>query len=161
MKRERRGLRIAAAGALALGLALPAAPCHGQRQSSSIQNLNGGQAIQRPSQVVSPDMNPALSADKNDPMRQARWRRRFNQRRHDEIVADTRKLLRLTAELKAEIDETHATTLTEAELRTVATIQKLAHNVRENMALTMGPASLFPDLQPPLSSPLQPPSLRP
>lgn len=57
--------------------------------------------------------------------------------RHAEMVSDTGKLLKLTAHLNAEVEQSHATALTHNQLRTLAKIQKLAKSVRESMSTSM------------------------
>lgn len=143
--------QVLLAGALLFYLAFLVVPCGAQYSGSPIQNAGGGQQVQRPGRTMPPEMNPGLANDRSDPLAQQKWRRMFNQRRHDDMVADARKLLRLTAELKEEVVRTHATGLTDAELRKVAEIQKLARKVRENMTLTLGPRPGFPDQQLPPS----------
>lgn len=150
----RWGGGVLVAGALLVCLALSVMPCRGQNTGSPVRNPAGGQQAHIPGHGVPPEMNPVPALDKSNPMAQQKWKRMLNQNRHNSIVADTRKLLRLTAELKAEIVRSHATGLTEAELSKVAAIQKLAHNIRQNMALTFEPGPVYSDQQlPPYMQP--------
>jgi hypothetical protein len=49
-------------------------------------------------------------------------------------VADTDKLLKLTAELNADIAQTHSTSFTPDQLRLLARIEKLAKSVKDKMS---------------------------
>jgi uncharacterized protein YacL len=62
----------------------------------------------------------------------------MNADRHKSLVADTDKLLKLARQLDAEIATNHSNDLTPEELRKVAAIEKLAHSVRQKMALSYG-----------------------
>jgi hypothetical protein len=75
-----------------------------------------------------------------------------NADRQKSLVSDTNKLLRLTNELNAEIARTSPDALSDAELRKLAEIEKLAHSVKEKMSTSVrgtpafrGPQ--FPDKQ--------------
>lgn len=57
--------------------------------------------------------------------------------RHAEMVSDTDKLLKLTAHLDTEVEQSHATSLTHNQLRTLAKIQKLAKSVKESMSASI------------------------
>jgi len=60
--------------------------------------------------------------------------RALNDARQKSMVADAAKLLKLAGELNAEVGSANPGTLTPAELRKVAEIEKLAHNVKEKMS---------------------------
>ena len=75
-----------------------------------------------------------------------------NADRQKSLVSDTNKLLRLTNELNTEIARTSPDALSDAELRKLAEIEKLAHSVKEKMSTSVrgtpafrGPQ--FPDKQ--------------
>jgi hypothetical protein len=72
-----------------------------------------------------------------------------NERRKS-LVSDSDKLLRLATELNDEIAHSNAGTLTPEQLRKVAEIEKLAHNVRDKMVMTVNPpsAGFFPPAGP-------------
>jgi len=74
----------------------------------------------------------------------------LNEHRQKLVVSDAEKLLLATRRLKHEIDEQHADHLTAAQLRELAAIEKLARNIRANMADIPGggsPAMSVPTLQ--------------
>lgn len=54
--------------------------------------------------------------------------------RHDSMVSDTNKLLKLAQDLNDEINRTNPESLTPAQLSKIAEIQKLAHKVKSEMA---------------------------
>ncbi len=67
----------------------------------------------------------------------ARRIRLMNVERQKSLVADTVKLLKLANELNAVLAKEDASAPTQAELRKVADIEKLAHNVKEKMKITV------------------------
>jgi hypothetical protein len=72
--------------------------------------------------------------------------RALNAERQKSLVSDTNKLLRLVNELSAEIARANPGSLTPDQLRRVAEIEKLAHNVKEKMSTSVrgGPAFRAP-----------------
>jgi hypothetical protein len=68
----------------------------------------------------------------------ARRARALNDMRQKEIVSDTNKLLKLASELDAEIHKANPDALTPDQLHKLATIAKLAHNVKEHMSIPLG-----------------------
>jgi hypothetical protein len=61
-----------------------------------------------------------------------------NEQRKKQIVDDTVKLLKLASDLKSEIDNTGRDTLSLNVIRKADEIERLAHNVKEKMKLTVG-----------------------
>ena len=61
-----------------------------------------------------------------------------NAERKKEIASDTTKLLKLATELKAEVDKTNKDLLSLNVIRKADEIEKLAHDVKEKMKLTVG-----------------------
>lgn len=73
----------------------------------------------------------------------------LNEARQKALVSDTQKLLKLTQELNAEISSSAPSSLTSQQLRKLASIEKLAHNVKEKMSESYVSPSLMHDpLQP-------------
>jgi hypothetical protein len=72
-----------------------------------------------------------------DPLEEARRLRALNEARQKGIVSDTNKLLKLTTELNAEIARENRGALTQAQLRKLAQIEKLAHSISEKMSATV------------------------
>jgi hypothetical protein len=83
-----------------------------------------------------------------NPIQNERLLRALNADRQKSLVSDTNKLLRLVNELNAEIARTNPNALTEAQLRKVAEIEKLAHNVKDKMSTSVRGTPAF---QPPFS----------
>ena len=61
-----------------------------------------------------------------------------NLERKKQIADDSAKLLKLASDLKSEVDKTSKDTLSLGVIRKAEEIEKLAHNVKEKMKLTMG-----------------------
>jgi hypothetical protein len=61
-----------------------------------------------------------------------------NAERKKQIGDESAKLLKLATELKAEVDKTSKDTLSIGIIRKAGEIEKLAHDVKEKMKLTMG-----------------------
>lgn len=61
-----------------------------------------------------------------------------NTERKKQIADDSTKLLTLAMSLKAEVDKTNKDTLSLTVIRKADEIEKLAHNVKEKMKLTVG-----------------------
>jgi len=78
--------------------------------------------------------------------------RALNTERQKELVSETNKLLKLAAELNAEVNSAHPDALTADQLRKLAEMEKLAHSVKDKMSTSVRGVS-------PYSQPF-PPSLR-
>jgi hypothetical protein len=89
--------------------------------------------------------DPALSnvnGNPDDPD-QARRMRMLNAERQKSLVADTVKLLKLANELNLVLAKEDSAAPTQAELRKVADIEKLAHSVKEKMKITVMGTPLY------------------
>jgi hypothetical protein len=94
--------------------------------------------------------SPFSDADSADPIFEARRLKALNEHRQKMVVSDTEKLLLATQHLQHEIEEQHASSLTPVELRELSDIEKLARNIRANMADLPGggsPMMNMPGLQ--------------
>lgn len=69
--------------------------------------------------------------------------RALNAERQKALVADTGKLLKLAAELDAEVGQSNPDALTAEQLHKVAEIEKLARSVREKMSLSVRSTPVF------------------
>lgn len=81
---------------------------------------------------------------------QAKRLEALNADRQKSMVADTDRLVKLAAELNAQINGAHPRRLSDAQFRMVAEIEKLAHNIREKMCTSvngnpqlMGPSPII------------------
>jgi hypothetical protein len=114
---------------------------------STVSNLSVQGASQ--TQVQSPD-KPLLMPDANRPPdanqqmamhdQQAKSKNvdAANIERKRQISDDSARLLKLASDLKAEVDKTSKDTLSLGVIRKAEEIEKLAHNVKEKMKLSMG-----------------------
>lgn len=81
--------------------------------------------------------------------------RELNAERQKEMVSDTEKLIKLTAELNTEVAQNHSATLTPDQLRTLIRIEKLAKSVKDKMSNPVQ-GTIFQDSFPPMSQPAIP-----
>ena len=133
------------AWAAPLAALLPALP--GGAQS-------GGQPYPLPHLAAPQDLDqPFPPVDRDDPAMEQRRLSQLNVARQKSIVNDTNKLLKLVAELNAEVKGSNRNSLTKGQLHKVAEIEKLAHKVKENMSIGVAGASNYLD-----ATPLPPPS---
>lgn len=128
--RERRVARLALGLALVLGVpvagGLPAAS-QAPYFPFPTSNNNG--------RAHNPDPNGPLGNEAPmDPKRV----RLLNAERQKEMVSDTDKLLQLAKELNAEVTDASANGMTDAQLRKVMEIAKLARSIKEKMSYTVG-----------------------
>jgi len=73
----------------------------------------------------------------------------LNADRQKTMVSDANRLLRLVNELSAEISASRQDSLTPVQLRKLAEIEKLAHNVKEKMSTSLvGPPVFRPPIYP-------------
>jgi hypothetical protein len=119
-------------------IVLFAAPCVGQ---ASVSTNNGSQLPRRIPQPRQID-DPSLDGPSATIFYQKRIRA-INAAQHQSLVADTDRLVKLVAELNAQINSSHASSLTPEQLRTVAEVEKLAHSVRDKMRMTVRSAADF------------------
>jgi DNA-binding transcriptional regulator YdaS (Cro superfamily) len=75
--------------------------------------------------------------------------RMINAERQKTMVSETNKLVKLAAELNAEIARSNSGELSPAQLRKVAEIEKLAHSVRDKMVMSVRGPQFNMDNPPP------------
>ena len=94
-------------------------------------------------QVLYPEANRPPDANDQMAMREQKIRKQnfdvANAERLRQMARDTHMLETMAIALKAEIDNTKSTRLSETAIRKADTIEKLAHIVKEKMKLTIGP----------------------
>lgn len=91
-----------------------------------------------------------------NPNFQERRIRQLNVERQKEMISDTNKLLKLIAELNADVAQNHSAALTPDQLRTLARIEKLAKSVKEKMTNPVQ-GTIFQDgFPPPMAQPAIP-----
>jgi hypothetical protein len=131
----------------ALWLALlPALPGSGQNSPQQPPLPNAGQPSQHSNRMVLPDLDQTMPSGAFADERRVRL---FYAALHKSMVADADKLLKLASELNAETSRPDFGSLTPAQLRKVAEIEKLAHSVKEKMRNTTLAIPLYPDTLPP------------
>ncbi len=105
-------------------------PVAGQSPYPQFPSTNSGQAGKHYPDATA----PFGSESAPDPKRM----RLLNAERQKSIVSDTAKLLKLARELNDEMASADSTTMTDAQLRKVAEIGRLAKSVREKMSFSTG-----------------------
>ena len=122
---HQRAARIALGLALILGM-----PVAGQGPYPQFPSTNNGKAGRN-----YPDTNSQFGGD---PAADPKRMRVLNAERQRELVSDTQKLLQLARELNAEVSDANSAGMTDAQLRKVAEIAKLARSVKEKMTFSVG-----------------------
>lgn len=141
-----RRLGVAVVPAILLSLFLTV-PCYGQLQQAQQPSGNGGIHTIHD---TPPDVE-TLSNGAGDPVFEERRMRQLNAAQHKSLVSDTDKLLKMVSDLNAEIMNTNPSSLSADQLRRVAEIEKLAHNVKDKMRTSVRGNTVYMD-----ESPLQP-----
>lgn len=124
--------------ALVLGLGavlLLASPCGGQTPRSVSNGSQMGRGIPSSHDMDQPQIETAA------PVYAEKRMKMLNAAQHQSMVADTDRLVKLVADLNAQINSSKASTLTVEQLRMVAEIEKLAHNVRDKMRMSVRSAA--------------------
>ena len=131
---------------LAMVVALPS----GAQVSNAGQFPTGtGQSTQHTARSApTVDMDQPIGGSPGMPVYMERRLRQLNAVQHKSMVDDTDKLLKLVTELNSEISRTNTSTLTPEQLRRVAEIEKLAHNVKDKMRTSVGITQDFQDRSP-------------
>jgi hypothetical protein len=145
-KRAGQALRLLflALGALAFAAA-GGARLHAQGQLGGGVSSGGVRGLPQ-------DNGPFASStlgDDGESLEAERRMNALNTDRQKSLVADTARLYKLATELNQQIAKSNTGELTPDQLRMVAEIEKLAHNVRDKMAMSLrGPQ--FPGMDNPL-----------
>ncbi len=132
---------------LAIFLLLAVIP---EGHSQSTGTKSGSDGSQPPPHSTLPEhprFEPAPGDDESpDSIATERRVHALNMVRQKLLVQDTNKLFRLAKELNQEVASTSPTAWTPDQLHKIAEIEKLAHSVRERMAMAVGEPSpsMFP-----------------
>lgn len=125
-----------------------AACCANARAQSQMGVPNGGGVPQATGPFIE-------GADEVDSMQTERRLNALNAERQKALAADTERLLKLATELNEQIAKSNTGALTLDQMHMLVEIEKLAHNVRDKMAMSLrGPQ--FPGLDGPMQPFLQP-----
>ena len=130
---NRRGL-VLLRRSLWLGLALSLAGAGIAK--AQITTISNGSQLSHP-EVIGSMPDPYNGPRDSDPALRQERIHEMNILRQQEVVSNTNKLVKLTAQLNAEIKQSHAKSLTHHQLRMLAKIEKLAKSVREDMTTSM------------------------
>lgn len=117
--------------ALWLGLGLSLAGTAAVK--AQITTISQGSQLPSP-QIVGSMADPNSGPHDSDPAMQQQRLEAMKMLRQAQLASDTRKLLKLTAQLNTEIEQSHAKALTHQQLRMAAKIEKLARNIRKSMS---------------------------
>jgi hypothetical protein len=128
--------------AVVLGLVaalLLALPCSGQTPGSG---NNGSQMGRRtpPTRGIG-GMDQTQIDTVATPVYYEKRLQMLNAAQHKSMVADTDRLVKLVTDLNSQINSSKSTTLTVEQMRMVAEIEKLAHNVRDKMRMSVRSAA--------------------
>jgi len=92
--------------------------------------------------ILLPEANRPLDPNQIMEMREQNEKKKdftaANVERRKQIADDTAKLLKMAADLKAEVDKTNKDTLSLGVIRKADEIERLAHSVKEKMKLSVG-----------------------
>ena len=119
------GARLAIAAAFAMAGLLVAVPASAQNRVGGNSGLPPGVHESTPDDILAGPMG--------DPVFQERRIRQMGIADHKSIISDTDKLLQLVTELSNEVGSTNPHSFTPDQLRKIALIEKLAHNVKDKM----------------------------
>ena len=138
-------LSLPSAMGLAILLSLTVIPAARSQSTGSTSGSNGSQSTSSsgaPEHPEHPRFEPAPGDDdSSDPVTSERRVRALNMVRQKLLVQDTNKLFRLAKELNQEVATTNPSAWTPDQLHKIAEIEKLAHSVRERMAMAVGEPS--------------------
>ncbi len=138
LRKDRRLFRLVFV--LSILALLPELPCRAQTTSAHSTMIR---------QPIGQPVGDYGSLTGAPPAQNERLLRALNADRQKAMVSDTNKLLRLVKELNAEIARTNPGSLSPEQLRKVAQIEKLAHNVKDKMSTSVRGTTAF-------QSPIQP-----
>ncbi len=128
-----------AAFRLAMLAALPAAALAARAQAINEPLTN---PVPRPTSLILPAANRLPDANEQMEMRQQNQKSKdftaANLERRKQIADDSARLLKMAADLKAEVDKTTKDTLSLSVIRKADEIERLAHSVKEKMKLSVG-----------------------
>ena len=135
-RRAHRALRLPLHILLAIAAAVVVAAGNG-RCVAQQSSMNNQQPMSTPHGFPS-DTGPfSTNGDPIDDIQTEKRMTALNAERQKSMISDSAKLLKLATELNNEIAQSNTGELTPAQLRMVAEIEKLAHNVRDKMTMSI------------------------
>jgi len=130
-------------------LLMVALPCIAQDATSQGQATNGGAPPQHAARIRPADLDQLFPADLDNPAQQEMRLRQLSVAQHKAMVADTEKLVKMAAELNAEIGNANPASYKPEQLRKLSEIEKLARSIKDRMRISLQGISAFPDATPP------------
>jgi hypothetical protein len=130
-KGRRQAVRFAVSLALLLGI-----PVAGQAPVQQLPQPNGSPLGQRYPDRSGPFGGPETPPDQ-------KRLRQLNVERQKSLISDAAKLLKLARELNEEMAGADSSSMTDAQMRKLGEIAKLAHNVKEKMSYSVGGAPVL------------------
>jgi hypothetical protein len=103
---------------------------------AQVNTPNPDKSIHDPALTKLPDANAQMEMREQQNKQQSYDA--ANAERRKQIADDSAKLLKLATDLKTEVDKTTKDTLSLGVIRKADEIERLAHNVKEKMKLTVG-----------------------
>lgn len=128
-------LRVSSSLWLALVLAVALRAGSQQNTQNKVSVFSGQGSVAAQQQTLSYNADAATGGF--DAAMTERRVKLLNNERHKAIITDSDKLFKLATELNNEIAHSNSGSLTPDELRKVAEIEKLAHNIRDKMTMTV------------------------
>jgi hypothetical protein len=114
----------------------------GTAQAPNTTPPSGG-ALRRDRADIAASINRTPDANDMTRMREQQAKQQnfeaANIERKRQMAEDSARLLKMASDLKAEVDKTNKDTLSLTVIRKAEEIERLAHNVKEKMKLTVGP----------------------
>lgn len=111
-----------------------AVPC-GAQDAHQSRPLSAAQIAHQRTRMVLPEVTQDTPSEGYRELISNMQRRQLIAARQKSIASHTKKLLKLAAELNAELANAHAEAPTKAQLRKIAEIQKLAHSIRKDISI--------------------------
>jgi hypothetical protein len=110
--------------------------CSAQSTKQAPTSLNPDKPYLLPEANRLPDVNQQM--EMREQQNKTQNYTAANVERRKQIADDSTRLLKLATDLKAEVDKTSKDTLSLSVIRRADEIERLAHNVKEKMKLTVG-----------------------
>jgi hypothetical protein len=104
--------------------------------AAQVNTPNPDKSIHDPALTALPDANAQMQM--RDQQNKQQSYDAANAERRKQIADDSAKLLKLATDLKTEVDKTTKDTLSLGVIRKADEIERLAHNVKEKMKLSVG-----------------------
>jgi hypothetical protein len=140
MNTKMKSVLTISAATIGLGMVLLlSTPCWSQSPGPNNNNPTLGSRRTPQPREVDPTQMDGVGV--GNPIYNEKRLQMMNAAQHQSMVADTERLVKLVADLNAQINGSKANSLTPDQMKMVAEIEKLAHSVRDKMRMTVRSAS--------------------